>query len=860
MILEALVSQLEQRFQYEKRARVGLWFDERREFQRILPLLESHIAARVPPPFVLLGYDEQRRRGQIWLKHQVYQRLEAASPAERKSLRFVIYVPCSEEGLDGTDQGERTRLDLLVEFCAVGVFFRISGRRPTLFSFLKLAGVSLPENPSDQRRLYDGGPDSLLAKYTAKFIDRLQVFWETTLTPDLAQSRLIRDVDQTIFEVASEPEVAWQGLQEQELNREFLEMVRHRYGVDTRDGPPLDWLENFVATVALTETYAGYGEQRDFPFLDRLPPVALRENYQQLLQRWLRDTEHRDGWDAWVSVVEETIDLSKWAKGRSGLSFGFPHLVRLRWSDVLAAFEEAAPKGTTTSEFFARNGDTIDREVEFGKARAHPVGEWELLRDLKVLIQACDAGERGAHGTSTMEGFVRLYVEHAAEIDMRHLEVRHRAENLGMPSVARVADRVYASYVNQLNEGFFQTLATTGRVDLPGVPAVTERLAQTLWEAKCRRAVVIVDALRYDCGLAIKGLLHGHDVDVEPLVAMLPTVTPVGMTALLPTAAAQVTVDVKANSIHPRVNGKDTSVRANRLALLRAMGADCREILDVEAASDKLEAIGELLVVFGHEEVDQMGHGQAENLIRHVFLEIERLARLVRKLHRWDYSQVHIVTDHGFILLDESKLPREVSCDKEWCHVLKERFALVPANADLPLTRLPFPWDPTMMVAVPPGLAFFKAEKSFSHGGAALQELIIPHLTSRAHAAQTKPIGVEVVLPTFELHRAAVKVTLRSTSAGPTRAGQMALFSETGRSLSLDVLRRDADGTQTTVLAGKPKEVRLDPGGQQESVTLFFHTSARFQKGELLDLDIWDVATVEQFPPGGIKLTIGRDM
>ena len=88
----------------------------------------------------------------------------------------------------------------------------------------------------------------------------------------------------------------------------------------------------------------------------------------------------------------------------------------------------------------------------------------------------------------------------------------------------------------------------------------------------------------------------------------------------------------------------------------------------------------------------------------------------------------------------------------------------------------------------------------------------------------------------------------------------MALFSETGRTLTLDVLRRNADGTQTTVLAGKPKEIRVDPGGQPESVTLFFHTSARFQKGELLDLDIRDVTTFEQFPPGGIKLTAGRDM
>ena len=33
-----------------------------------------------------------------------------------------------------------------------------------------------------------------------------------------------------------------------------------------------------------------------------------------------------------------------------------------------------------------------------------------------------------------------------------------------------------------------------------------------------------------------------------------------------------------------------------------------------------------------------------------------------------------------------------------------------------------------------------------------------------------------------------------------------------------------------------------------------------FKKGELLELDIRDRDTGEQFPPGGIKLTIGRDM
>jgi hypothetical protein len=39
-------------------------------------------------------------------------------------------------------------------------------------------------------------------------------------------------------------------------------------------------------------------------------------------------------------------------------------------------------------------------------------------------------------------------------------------------------------------------------------------------------------------------------------------------------------------------------------------------------------------------------------------------------------------------------------------------------------------------------------------------------------------------------------------------------------------------------------------------------TALSFQRGELLELDIRDVTTSdsEQFPPGGIKLTVGRDM
>jgi hypothetical protein len=131
-------------------------------------------------------------------------------------------------------------------------------------------------------------------------------------------------------------------------------------------------------------------------------------------------------------------------------------------------------------------------------------------------------------------------------------------------------------------------------------------------------------------------------------------------------------------------------------------------------------------------------------------------------------------------------------------------------------------------------------------------------LTSKSHQVTQKRIGVEVVIPATELVRTAVKVILRPVLT-PAPKGQLSLFAETGRTLTLDV-RRVAGSDKASVLASGPKELRLEPQDKEQTVTLFFHTAASFNKGELLDLDIRDAETTEQFPSGGIKLTVGRDM
>jgi hypothetical protein len=292
---------------------------------------------------------------------------------------------------------------------------------------------------------------------------------------------------------------------------------------------------------------------------------------------------------------------------------------------------------------------------------------------------------------------------------------------------------------------------------------------------------------------------------------------------------------------------------------MTAAGADCREIDTIENASGKPSKLPSLLVVFGHEEVDSIGHGDGNALIRHLHKELERIARVVRKLHQWGYPEVTVLTDHGFILMDEENLPPEVPLPSEWCIVKKERYAFVPAEADLPVKSMPMPWDTSLRVAVPPGFAYFKTEKSFSHGGATLQELVIPRLCSKQRAKQQK-VGVEILLAGAGtgLTSAAVKIVLRPINLG--EEGELLVVSAMPRTLQLNVFRNSKEGSVSVLARGEAKSAELKTIGEL-NLTLFFDSKFTVQKGEQLRLSISDADTGEQFPgPEGIILTASRDL
>jgi len=854
MLSTSFISQIQQRFSHEKRARVCLWFDPSAEFSRLLPIFSHYLGEMKTPPFQLLAYDRSQKHGQLWLKRQVWLAVQEDTKA-----RLVIHLPFPEERMSSADENGKNHLELLLEFHICGVDWKVGGKRPSLFSFLKAAGVRLPDSIGEQRKITDGGAESLLSKYAAKFAGRAPAFWEETVTSELVQSRLVGDVDQTLLDLAVEPDAKWEALRGEGHLDEFLSAVRDRLGETPDTDNPVLWIKGVVERLALTEAFMGYGEPHDFPFADRIPPMRFRENHLNLVRRWLRDANCRGAWDRYVVEAEQHINLASWAKGKKGASYGFPHLVTQRWEDAVQSLVYLAESPAQFVSNVAEVSPGIQREVEYTKASAGTFGSWETLYGFTRFVGAAEKARKAAEEAKSSAECLRVYLEFAAEVDQAHLRLKGEAQELGLVDLAKIIDRTYAAYANLLSQKFFVAFTSSETAEVPGLPFVTEQMEAHVWSAKGKRAVVIVDALRHDCALALKAMLTGSEVSVSPMRAMLPTITPYGMSALLPASHGPDCIMVKGKDRVPARCGLDLSQRSNRIAQMTAAGAECREIDTVENASAKPSKIPTLLVVFGHEEVDSIGHGDGDALIRHLHKELERIARVIRKLHQWGYPEVTVVTDHGFVLMDEENLPPEVQLPAEWCLVKKERYAIIPAEADLPVKSMPMPWDPSIRVAIPPGFAYFKTEKSFSHGGATLQELVIPRLCSKQRAKQQK-VGVEILLAGAGagLTSAAVKLILRPLNI--SGEGELSAMSAMPRNLMLNVFRDSKGGAISVLARSEPKTADLQTTGEV-AVTLFFDSKFTIQKGEQLRLAISDADTGEQFPgPKGILLTASRDL
>lgn len=256
-----------------------------------------------------------------------------------------------------------------------------------------------------------------------------------------------------------------------------------------------------------------------------------------------------------------------------------------------------------------------------------------------------------------------------------------------------------------------------------------------------RAFVIISDALRYEVGVELAEKLNSEvigEIELDTLLSVLPSVTKLGMAALLPHQT--LTMDENANVL---VNDKASSSIEKRKQILESAVSDSIAVRYDDIVNRNKEERRELLkgkkvIYIYHNEIDATGdHADSEmNTFQAVEKTIDELSNIVRII-RNDLSGtfLYITSDHGF-LYEREQLEVTDLMDKELLDHLevKRRYILsyevkdVANQACISLTSI-LNNDPPLYVYAPHAKVRYRIQgggRNFVHGGASLQEVVVP--------------------------------------------------------------------------------------------------------------------------------------
>ena len=372
----------------------------------------------------------------------------------------------------------------------------------------------------------------------------------------------------------------------------------------------------------------------------------------------------------------------------------------------------------------------------------------------------------GTMKLNTPEEYVKLYTEQLYLADMfyRHsLEAYHDLITKENPIEQTIndtktqLDMEYAKLANVLNlewltcvkerEDLFDSLSLGKQEDFFNQES----------EPNAKQVVIISDALRYEVAAELMQELakEKHIAKLIAYRAMLPTETKYCKTALLPHRSLEL------QGAEMLVDGQvltSTEQRTAHLARYKE-GAVCvkyEDVMNGDQTSNR-ELFKHPLVYIFHDVIDENSHPQNPfEIIRSCRTAINQLVVLVKRLHAtWNVVNVMVTADHGFIYNDihfeekDKHSINEPSIEKKTRYYLTNSMIDVEGIFKFPLEKVSGITSTTpTFVAVPVGTNRLAAPGgyNFAHGGAALQEIIIPVIkSSQRRTDKTEKVGLSLM-------------------------------------------------------------------------------------------------------------------
>lgn len=378
--------------------------------------------------------------------------------------------------------------------------------------------------------------------------------------------------------------------------------------------------------------------------------------------------------------------------------------------------------------------------------------QWMLLRSIMSLLAACqDADRQLPDHASTQDRLLDFYVGSLREVDRLQREFEQAAGDTfdtssrlveaisqARTTYRRLIDKVQRLYMKHVEKSGWPPSGRLANVDV-----FDKVVAPILQQSGQRVAVLLIDALRYELGAELaKQLADDGQITLQPAYAQLPSMTLVGMASLLPGAGQKLRLVQRDGKLAVVLGDQLLNNVTQRMDVLRQRyGQRFAEMTLKDFARSKIDlpATVELLVLRSNEMDNDFESNPeaAPSLISRTFQQIRGA---LHKLGGLGFQEAIIVTDHGFYL--KALLEAGDVCAKPpgtWLSVhgrlLLGDGAGDAANLVLPAETLGVRGD-FAQVAVPYALVAYQAGASYLHGGASLQETVVPVISVRLKAAE----------------------------------------------------------------------------------------------------------------------------
>lgn len=282
-----------------------------------------------------------------------------------------------------------------------------------------------------------------------------------------------------------------------------------------------------------------------------------------------------------------------------------------------------------------------------------------------------------------------------------------------------------------------------------------------------KKAVVIIsDALRYEVAEELRSRIRHEDrfdAELEAVLGVLPSYTQLGMAALLPHHSLKHSPDGKV----VLADDQPTNGTAFRRKVLEAVGGtavQAEEFRDMNQDERRELFRNHRVLYIYHDAIDAIGDKPATE--RGVFEAAERalgeLVELAKKAANANATNIFITADHGF-LFQEDALPDQfylsVKPQGDEILVTNRRYVLGHGlkvdQAFSTFTSVQLDLDSDLEVQIPKSIQRLRLAgggSRFVHGGATLQEVVLPVLSiNKKRRSDTRLVNVEVLPETDKI-------------------------------------------------------------------------------------------------------------